>query len=157
MLSQSLQVDVSYGQFYLLDPAMPFEPPVDWTNEDVDHGMKEANHLLAIAPPRDGAIPVRVEIHPAEPALDLAEWDHAVEGGLEIVSGVLEVQEWGGLRRWRFQVPPGRYRVRALFGNLESYFREDGPELDHYLLAVWPGQASGVRVLKQFRLELAGL
>jgi hypothetical protein len=154
MLSRSLKVDVSHRQFYLWDPAMPFEPPVDWTNEDVDHGMKEARHLLAIAPPRDGVISVQVEIHQAEAALDLAEWDHAVEGGLEIVSGALELQEWSGLGRWRFKVDPGRYRVRALFGNLESYFREDGPELDHYLLAVWPGQASGVRVFKQFHLEL---
>src|SRR5215472_6543108 len=107
MVSRSLKVEVSYRQFYLWDPAMSFGPPVDWTNEDVDQGMKEARHLLAIAPPRDGIIPVQMEIHQAEPALDLAKWDHAVEGGLEIVSGVLELQEWGGLRTWQFQVAPG--------------------------------------------------
>jgi hypothetical protein len=156
MFPRPLEIDVTYRQFYLCDPALPCVPPIDWTNADVDRGMKEAGHLLAIAPPHDGVIPIRVEIHRTEPDLDLAEWDHVVEGGLEIGSGVLELQEWSGLKRWRFDVRPGHHRVRALFANLDSYFRDQALDLDHYLLAVWPGEASGVRVLKQFRLEMDG-
>jgi hypothetical protein len=152
LTGRSVEMDVNYRQFYLWDPTKPFIPPEDWTDEEVNHGLKEAGHFIAVAPPRDGLLCLRVEIHDSEPPLDLTAWDHAVEGSLEIESGVLELREWAGLRRWRFDVTPATYQVRALFGNLAILLVEDEPEADRYLLQVWPGRTSGVRVLKQFRL-----
>jgi hypothetical protein len=149
---REVELDVQYGQFYLWDPDMPFEPPEDWTSADVHWGLKATPHLLAVAPIRDGPIPVTVELHERTPTHDLAEWDHAVEGSLEIVSGRLELRECLGVRRWSFKARPGWYRARALFGNLASVFVDDEPEEDRYLVAIWPAPPSGVSVLKQFRL-----
>jgi hypothetical protein len=154
MVRYEVELDVAYGQFYLWDPAMPFEPPVDWTEADVDGGLKAAPHLVAIAPFRDGSIALAFEMHDHAPTHELANWDHVVEASLEVVSGRLELQEWSGIRRWQFTVRPGWYQVRAMFGNLASIFVEDEPEADRYLAAVWPGCPAAVRVLKQFRLSL---
>lgn len=154
MVRRELVLHVSYQQFYVWDPAMPFEPPTDWTEADVDGGLKEAPHFLAVAPVRDGVIPLIVELHEQPPPVDLALWDHAVEGSLEVRSGRLQVQEWSGVRQWDVEVQPGWYRLRALFANLGSAFVEGEPEADWYLLAIWPSPPSGVSVLKQFRLEL---
>jgi hypothetical protein len=153
MVRREVELDVDYGQFYLWDPATCFEPPFDWTAADVDGGLKAAPHLLAVAPVRDGPIPLVVELHDEAPALDLSGWDHAVEGSLEVVSGRLELCECLGVRRWEFAVRPGWYRVRALFGNLATVFVEDEPEADRYLLAIWASPPAGVEVLKQFHLE----
>jgi hypothetical protein len=154
MLRRAVELYVAYRQFYLWDPAMPFEPPDDWTNAEVDGGIKAAPNLLAIAPIRDGTIPVVIEIHDRAPIHDLTAWDQAVEGSLEVVSGRLQLRECLGVRCWEFAVPAGWHRCRALFGNLTSSLIDDQPEADRYLLAVWAAPPSGVVILKQFHMEM---
>ncbi|QCI67242.1 hypothetical protein [Phreatobacter stygius] len=141
-----------YHQFYLADAgAVATAEPTPWTDADVGRRLHPEDRLVAISTARNMTVPVRVELHDAAPALDLAEADHLVQGSLltageVVIAGCTDYLPDAA----RFNAPPGHLRVLAVFSGLGT-ISEDGLEGDdRYVLHLWPGQAVAVTVHRQW-------
>ena len=144
------EIFADYHQFYLWDHGESPSPAVDYSDEDVARRIKAAPHLVVIQPERNMSVPVEVEIADREPDWSPDAWDHVAEASLDLPSGRLEIHECAGGSVDILALAPGSYRVRALFGGLDT-LSEDGLDgEDHYRLVLWPAPFAPVTVLKQY-------
>lgn len=149
-MNRSYTVFADYHQFYILDKEVEPDAPTDYTDEDVKRRIKASPHVVVIQPVRNMDVPVELEVFEQMPPLELASWDHVAEASLELLSGTLEIHECTRVSIDQIQLPPGSYRIRALYGNLAD-LSEDGVDgNDHYRLEIWPAPSAPVEVLKQF-------
>jgi len=75
-----------------------------------------------------------------------------VEGGLEIRSGILQVQDCLSSEvELEVKVNPGKYRVRIYSLNLDSVAGNDEGD-DHYKIEIWPDVNMERTILKQYPL-----
>lgn len=150
MQKQSFELFADYFQFYLWDEEVAPKAPIDYTEADVARRMKAAPHVVVVNPIRNMTVPVTVEIHDSEPALDSNTWDHIAECSLDLPSGKLQVHECTGESVARFAVTPGTYRVRAFYGKLGT-LNESGLEgEDHYTVVLWTAPFAELVVLKEW-------
>lgn len=147
-----------YHQFYLTDA----ETETDYSGGATDEAMAEhvvwKDDVLAIFTVRNMEVPVTVELHEAEPVIDLADADHVVEAGLHS-SGTLVIAGCTDYRPGaaRISVPSGDLMARIVFTGLGT-LTEDGLDgQDRYAVHLWPGRAEGVQVLKQWENESRSL
>ena len=80
-----------------------------------------------------------VEVHEAEPPVELAEWDRVTECGIDVPTGRVVV---AGCTDYfhdavRIEVEPGHYRARVCASGLEA-----GEAEDRYLIQLWLGGAA---------------
>lgn len=124
-----------------------------WTTDDLVRKAFFGGHLVMIRTARDMDVPVRVEILPEAPALDLSGWDHIVEGSFRARGGRLHVM--GGTvfpedRSQTLPLAPGPYRVRVSMAGLGT-LSEDGPGgEDRYRVQLWPAPWQEVRLRRMF-------
>jgi hypothetical protein len=135
-------VDVHYGFIYLL--------PVGEDMPDLSDSRRgQANGLCGAAVPgslsvvtgtHTGPVPVRAELHDAEPPVG-EQWEDVVEVSLD----VRPEEYWLSAFAWAEPVdglPAGTHRARwCATGMDEAHDRTrlDGePEIDRYLLQLWP-------------------
>ena len=96
---------------------------------------------------------MEVEIRAGPPEAEPFEaWDHVVECALDATSGRLRLSDPDSLGMGvpQFQVPPGTYRVRIYYANLDSVW--GGGDLDgddRYRIVLWPGTFIAPQVLKR--------
>ena len=95
-------------------------------------------------------VPVALEIYESDPGFAPNSWDHVAECSLQLDSGQLEVHECTGGSVATLHVKPGSYRVRALYGSLDSLSSNGLEGDDHYLVNLWPAPPGPVVVLKQW-------
>lgn len=139
-----------YHQFYLMNVGSQTDYTDDITDAAVADRIIAKDDVLVVFAARNMAVPVTVELHDAEPALNLSEADHVVEAGLNS-SGMLVI---AGCTDYlpdaaQFAVPAGNLKARILFSGLDT-LSEDGLDgEDRYCVQLWPGKADGVHVLKQ--------
>lgn len=100
---------------------------------------------------RNMTVPIRVEWHDKQPALDLDAYQHVVETHFGCPSGQLVL---AGLTDYeptapRLSVNEGTLGVRACFSGLDTLSEDGLKGDDQYLVQLWPGaEPEGVRVLK---------
>jgi len=148
-----LEVFADYHQFYVWDGGVDPQAPEVWSEEDVTNRAKVAEHVFVVCPLRNMNVPVRVTLLSAEPAQDLARYDHAVQGSLALPTGQLQVHECTGGVVLTWKVEPGTYRVLALFAGLGSLSPDGLDGQDTYHVILWPGAAVPLKVLKQWSEE----
>lgn len=150
MQKQSFNLFADYFQFYLWDEGMEPLAPEEWTDLDVQRRLLVAPNVVVVCPERNMTVPVEVQVHDAEPDINVSDWDHVVDCSLDLPTGKLQVHECTGGSVARFAVSPGTYRVRAFYGKLGT-LRENGlAGDDHYLVAFWPGSRTELKVIKQY-------
>jgi hypothetical protein len=82
--------------------------------------------------------------------VDYSQYDHIVEGGLNINSGILQVLDCPNSHvELEVKVTPGSYRVRIYSSNLASVEGDAGD--DYYLIEIWPDIYQVRTVLKQYK------
>jgi hypothetical protein len=144
------EIFADYHQFYLWDHGTSPEPPVDYTDEDIDHRIKATPFVVVIQPERNMDVPVQLELRDTPPDEPLEGWDHVAEASLDLPSGQLEIHQCTGGSVDIVPLRPGPYRVRAYYGGLGT-LSEDGLEgQDHYHLVLWPAPLAPLAVLKQY-------
>ncbi|WP_375453878.1 hypothetical protein [uncultured Methylobacterium sp.] len=143
-------VFADYHQFYLWDHGISPDPPVDYSEADVERRIKAAAHVVVIQPERNMEVPVDVEIMDAAPPLALDAWDHVAEASLDLPSGRMEIHECTGGSIAILSVAPGSYRVRACYGGLGTLSEDRLDGDDHYRLTLWPAPWSDIAILKQY-------
>jgi hypothetical protein len=149
MQRQAMRLDAAYHQFYLEDEGVAALAPVDWTDEDVERHMKVADNIIVICPVVEDTVSAVVEVHESEPLYEAGDWDHIVEGSLDLPSGRLTVLEWPDRPVAKFSLAPGCYRVRAFFGNLRSVLSDEEASADYYKVVLWPAPFADLHVVKQ--------
>jgi hypothetical protein len=157
MIAEEIRLYASHHQFYVQDsePLGSSDSPDFWTQQAWDHHLAIANGLLGIGTGSYDFVRVRVEEHQAEPPLELSQWDHISEAGLEIRTWYLLVMGCLSSSGLFFRVRPGHYRVRCRQANLVASTDSTGDAGDWYLVQFWPSKPSGARVLKQWMVPAA--
>ena len=140
-----------YHQFYLTSVGNEPDYADDITDATMTERIIARDDVLVIFAARNMDVPVAVELHDSEPALNLSEADHIVDAGLNS-SGTLLI---AGCTDYlpdaaQLDAPTGDLKARVLFSGLDT-LSEDGLEgEDRYRVQLWPGKADGVRVLKRW-------
>ncbi len=150
MQRKEFKVFADYRQFYLWDKGTNPEAPMDYTDLDIENRIKIGPNVLVIQPERDMEVNVAVEIHAAEPTLNLEEWDHVAEASLHLPTGQLEVHECTGGPVADFLLVPGWYRARSFHGGFKTIDPSTLDGNDYYLIVLWPEIVSDLRILKQW-------
>ncbi|WP_295984575.1 hypothetical protein [uncultured Variovorax sp.] len=151
MKSYDLQIFADYFQFYLKDEAADANFGDAWDEVATARMFAAASGMVGFGTARNMEVPVTLEFLDAEPANNLADFDHVVEGTLVVTTGPLVV---AGCTDFfpdadRFPLEPGIYRVRLSSSGLDS-LSEDGLDgNDHYLVQLWLASAVKPTVLKQ--------
>jgi len=147
---KSFSVFADYNQFYLWDADMNPEPPLDYSDDDIPRRIKTGEHVVVIMTQRNMTVAVEVEIHDAEPAYDVAAWDHVAEASLLLSTGHLQVHECTGEAVADFSLDKGWYRARAFYGGFDTIDASGLEGEDHYLVALWPAPEQELCVIKQW-------
>jgi hypothetical protein len=151
-MKYELNFDTSYHQFYIRDK----ESPQD--TGDINFWTEDATHYrLAIG---ERILGVGLECYgPFKGELILLDWknekiefdqyDHIVEGGLNVESGVLQVLDCPNSNvELEVKVNPGKFRARVYSLNLTSVVDDSGD--DFYRIEMWPDTDMERSVLKQY-------
>jgi hypothetical protein len=154
--THTIRLFADYHQFYVWDAGTDPCAPEDYSDEDVARMVKVAENVVVVQPVRQMAVSVTVTLSEIDPGVVAADWDHIVECSLRLPTGHLQVHECTGGAVLDDYITPGDYRVRVLFGSLDS-LSEDGLDgNDVYRVDLWPAPAIPLRVAKQWEGERAG-
>lgn len=151
--SHSVRVYAGYRQFYLRDAdrLSGSGDPSFWTEEAFRTRMPIAPGIVGAFTDTYGEVPVTLRVLDAAPALELAAFDHVVEGPLELSAGRAALEgcpdEPTGLV---LTLPPGSCRVRISMMGLRPEPDETEYNGDSYIVEIWPAPAAERRVLKDW-------
>ncbi len=140
-----------YFQFYICDEAYNGVPQLDWSEQCIEDMLGIVPGLIQIGTARNMTVPVDVEVRDSEPEEDFNRWDHIAEAGIVISSGAMII---AGLmddpdEAARIEIKPGSYRARVCYGDLDILSTDGLEGDDHYKVALWPGEFTGVKVIKR--------
>jgi len=150
MESHELKVFADYHQFYVWDAGTNPEAPEDWTDGDVARRVIVRSHVVVVQPERNMTVPVRIEIHAADPGFNPGGWDHIAQCSLDLPTGHLQVHECTGGALLDRTLAPGTYRMRVLFAGLGTLSSDGLEGEDRYVVALWPGPAQPFLVVQQY-------
>ena len=156
MVEEETRLYASHSQFYVQDsePRGSSSDPTFWTKEASENRLATGDGILAIGTGSFDFVRVRVEEHQDEPPLDLTQWDHVTESGLEVRTRFVLVMGCLSNSGLFFKVKPSHLRVRVCHANLAQSEQEvpqtwTGDFRDWYLVQFWPSANSTVCVLKR--------
>jgi antitoxin (DNA-binding transcriptional repressor) of toxin-antitoxin stability system len=141
-----LTVALDYGQFYLWSMPRPDLAPerllglIEEAASGEGIAASEENELVVVISPHQNnfAMPLQVQVWPAEPPDDLDDWEEAFLTGLVVGSGGL-VYETPTREGATVPVPPGRYVVRvAGRGFVNRGWPGSTAPGDEWRIRLWP-------------------
>ncbi|WP_026992075.1 hypothetical protein [Flavobacterium subsaxonicum] len=142
----------SHNQFYIADKDTDGDTGADnfWSDEAFVDRFATGNGIIGLRTQCYG--PVKGELIVLEKAnseFDLSEFDHIVEGGLEVNSGVLQISDCpNSSLELEIKVDAGIYKVRIYSSNLRSVEDDEGD--DYYKIEIWPDADMAINVLKNY-------
>ncbi|QEC77720.1 hypothetical protein [Mucilaginibacter ginsenosidivorax] len=144
------------NQFYLCDSAFTGETgdPAFWTSSAYNDRMATAKDrdIVGLSIESFGHVKAQLDIlDAASREKDFKKYDHVVEAGLRISSGILEVLDYPDSKiQLKAIVTPGYYRIRVYSYGLANNDPEADEGTDHYKIELWPSHDFERKVLKQF-------
>ena len=152
-MKYQLDFRTQYGQFYLSDKTSEknTEAADFWTDEAFDDRLAMGAGILGVGTECYGHVKGEVHIlNSASAQNDFNVFDHVVEGGIVIQSGLLEVLDCPN-SHLELEIPltPGKYRARVYSSRLASVMDDDGD--DYYIIEIWPDENTERVVLKRYR------
>jgi hypothetical protein len=158
--AHDLIVRADYGQIYIESSAT--EDDDGWGDLDpYNAALDDATESGRFVGVRPGLIdlltpgqwnfqtPMRLEIWSAEPADDRDEWDHEVDGDLDVPDGWISFAASGGGYPERMEIPSGDYRVRVSGRGFTQVGRAGAEGDDSYRLRLWPRDRATAPVLRK--------
>jgi len=142
----------SYNQFYISDKDSPHDTGSDkfWTTDAFNDKLAIEDGILGVGTECYG--PVKGELYLlSEPRnhIDLHDYDHIVEAGIEIRSGIIQILDCpDSCVELEINVIPGLYRARVYSINLASVEGDEGD--DFYKIEIWPDTLMERKVLKRY-------
>ncbi|NML21736.1 hypothetical protein HHL16_12670 [Pseudoflavitalea sp. G-6-1-2] len=151
-MNYKLDFYTQYHQFYLRDKEGGFNTgDVDfWTEEAFQSRLAIGNGVLGIGIECYGPFVGELSILKEKSAeLDLSLYDHVVEGGIQIRSGIIQVVDCPNSNiELEVKINPGFYRVRVYSMNLASVEGDSGN--DSYKIEIWPETNMECVVIKNY-------
>jgi hypothetical protein len=147
---------VHYGQIYVQSDPDSLNPMLE------DAFLGQVNGLCGAAAPgslflttglHTGRVGLAVEVHESAPELDGA-WEETVEVSFTPASPATRLVQWAGEASWPLDLAQVNYQVRFRASGMDAAHaadtRLDGqPQLDRYLLQLWPAPPGPERVVRQ--------
>ena len=158
MISAELELFADYHQIHLFDDGSATDLADAWTNETVLDDLAVAADAMAVGTTVNVNVAVTLEILDSAPEDDSAEFDHVVEGSLQVSSGRLVIMGCTDYEpeAARFGVAPGPVRVRVARSNLAEAERlgidsdNDPATMERLRLQVWPAPHDDRVVIKRW-------
>lgn len=121
-----------------------------WTNEVFNDRLAIEDGVLGVETERYGHVKREFEVFTASNNnVDLYKYDHIVEAGIEIKSGVIQILDCpSSTIELEVNVAPGIYRARIYSINLNSVDGDEGD--DYYRVEIWPDTYMERKVLKRY-------
>ncbi len=153
-MQHKLDFYTSYNQFYICDKNFRGDTGSDdfWTDDAFSDRLALEDGILGVGTASYGHIRAELDIlNKANEELDVDQYDHIVEGGLVIESGVLQVLDCPNSEvELEVGVKPGTYRVKIYSSNLLSADIDENDGDDFYKIEIWPDSVMKREVLKRF-------
>jgi len=153
-MTHKLKFYTQYHQFYLIDKDSPSDTGSDnfWSPEAYNCRLAIKDGVLGIGTGCYGNVKAELEIlDNANDKFDSSKYDHIVEGGLELTSGVLQVTDCPNSKvELELNVVPGKYQVRVYSSNLDTVYIDDENGDDYYRIEIWPDDNMERKVLKVY-------
>jgi hypothetical protein len=151
-MNHKLSFDTSYHQFYIGDKDSPKKTEEDdfWTEEATNSRLAIGDGILGVGLECYGSFKGElVLLDNKKDNIDYNQYDHIVEGGVNVKSGILQVLDCPNSNlELEVKVNPGQYRVRIYSLNLDSVIDDSGD--DYYKIEVWQDINMERIVLKQY-------
>lgn len=150
------EVHVHYGQIYVESDPDSFGPGLAEAFAGQTAGLCGAaipGALWLTTGLHTGSVGFTVEVHDDAPPLDPV-WEEVVEVSFRPVSERSSLTQWAGEASWDLDLAEIDYRVRYCGRNMDQARRRDTrlseePQLDSYLLQLWPAPPGPARVVRQ--------
>ena len=153
-MKHKLNFNTSYNQFYLCDQSSSLNTDSDnfWTTDAFNTRLAIEDRVLGIGIECYGYVNGELEILDNECQLiNIEQYDHIVEGGLEVKSGLLQVLDCPNAEvELEVAIKPGNYRVRVYSSNLKNTDIDETEGTDTYKIEIWPSNDMERKVLKQY-------
>jgi hypothetical protein len=151
-MNYKLNFYTSYHQFYICDKESAKKTDADdfWTEESTDTRLAIGDGILGIGLECYGPFKGEfVLLHSRNDSIEINQYDHIVEGGINLKSGILQVLDCPNSNiELELKLNPGKYRLRIYSLNLASVIDDSGD--DYYKIEMWPDVEMGRNVLKQY-------
>jgi hypothetical protein len=142
----------SYCQFFICDKLScgDIDSGSFWNDEAYVQRLAIGNGILGVGlecyGPFKGEL---VMLDTQNNGIEYNQYDHIVEGGLEVKSGILQILDCPNSNvKLEIKVNPGKYRARIYSLNLASVIDDSGD--DYYKIELWPDTNMERTVLKQY-------
>jgi len=149
----------SENQFYLCDSAFTgetgdtsFWTPAAYADRLATSKDKD---IVGIGIESFGHVKAQLDVlDAASREKDFKKYDHVVEAGIRISSGILEVLDFPDHKiQLKAIVTPGYYRIRVYSYDLRNINSEADEGTDHYKIELWSSNNFERKVLKRFVKE----
>lgn len=141
-----------YNQFYIVDSEYKDSEKDIWADSALVNRLGVNENLLAVFTGSYGPIKGQLEIkNDGSNIGNLDEYDHVVEGKIDIDTGFLQVQDCPTSSVVQeVELPSGLYNVRVYSKGLTTVQGDEGN--DFYRIVIWPAMNNDkkVKVLKQY-------
>ena len=107
MVTLELRLFADYHQIHIFDEGSQADVADAWTEEAVADNIAVAGDAIAVGTAVNGFVAVRVELLDLPPVPDTGDFDHVVEGSMQVRSGRLvvmgshSVQPTVVVKRWQ--------------------------------------------------------
>jgi hypothetical protein len=150
------EVHVHYGQIYVESAPDGYGPGLAEAFAGQKAGLCGAatpGALWLTTGLHTGNVGFAVEVHDQAPPLDTF-WEDVVEVSFHPASARCTLMQWAGEACWDLDLEEADYRVRYCANGMDRARQEDTrmdgePQLDTYLLQLWPAEPAPDRVVKQ--------
>jgi hypothetical protein len=145
----------SYNQFYLFDKGSPGATDSNgfWTDDAFNSRLAVGDGILGVGTESYGHIRAELFVLERERTnVDYEQFDHIVDGAIEIKSGVLQILDCPTSEiELEIRLKPGSYHVRVYSSNLTGVISDENEGKDRYMIEIWPDSYVSRRVIKQFK------
>jgi len=156
MSAKIIVIQTFYSQFYICDSLSEFStnPMEFWSDQNLKDKMSCSFNLIGISTLSYGPINAEIEFLNNEPQINLNEWDHVVESGINIISGLLQIRncpDFGIV--FKKKISSGKYRVRLLGNGFADFNSNVDTSTDFYRIEIWPSDNMKKQILKTFSIN----
>ena len=145
--------ETSHNQFYIVDgtdrksmPSYNF-----WKPDALTARLAVEKGIVGVLTLSYGHIKGEIRILLKEfDLIDFNQYDHIVEGGLDVKSGILEVLDCPTSKvACQIELEPGLYRIRIYSSGFKDTDLDEMEGNDYYRIEIWPGNTLERKLLKQ--------